>query len=62
MKKERLQLRIDSKLKKAAWRAARLRRTTLSSLITEMLHRLVDGDEVREMARAAIRTKEVEQV
>lgn len=59
MKEERLQLRIDPKLKVKATRAARRRHTTLSALVTTLLQHAVEQDELESKVG---RGPEVEQV
>jgi antitoxin component of RelBE/YafQ-DinJ toxin-antitoxin module len=60
MKENRLQLRIDPRLKERASRVARRRHTTVSALITQFLQQLVETDLIEQ--RVASSTGDVEQV
>lgn len=60
MKENRLQLRIDPRLKERAIQVARRRHTTVSALITQFLQQLVEADHIER--RAVSSTGEVEQV
>jgi len=44
VKEERLQVRIDPKLKEQAARLARRRHTTVSALVTHLLQQVVEAD------------------
>lgn len=46
MREERLQLRLDARLKERATKAVRRKHTTLTAVITQFLQQLVEADEM----------------
>lgn len=60
MKGDRLQLRIDPKLKEQATRVLKRRHTTLTAAITQYLQQIVEAAEMER--RAGVHRPDVEQV